>query len=76
MAQLIVRNLEAPIVQALKKRAAARGRSAEEEHRAILREALMGDPDMTLGQALTAMPDIGEDNDFARQADVVRPVDL
>ncbi len=42
MGQLIVRNLEPDIVVALKARAAAHGRSAEAEHREILREALSG----------------------------------
>src|ERR1044071_203544 len=40
MAQLIVRNLDEALVRELKARAARKGRSAEEEHRAILREAL------------------------------------
>jgi plasmid stability protein len=40
MAQLTVRNVEDHVVKALKQRAAAHGRSAEAEHRAILREAL------------------------------------
>ncbi|MDX2015094.1 MAG: hypothetical protein SFW67_33175 [Myxococcaceae bacterium] len=43
MAQLIVRNLDAAVVRALKQRAAARGRSAEAEHRALLEEALLGE---------------------------------
>jgi len=40
MAQLTVRNVSARIVRALKQRAAGHGRSAEAEHREILREAL------------------------------------
>jgi plasmid stability protein len=40
MSQLTVRNVSAEIVRALKQRAAAHGRSAEAEHREILREAL------------------------------------
>jgi len=40
MAQLLVRDLDDALVSALKKRAAVRGVSAEEEHRRILREAL------------------------------------
>ena len=42
MAQLIVRNLEDDVVQALRIRAAQHGRSAESEHRELLREALLG----------------------------------
>lgn len=40
MGQLIVRNLDDRIVAALKHRAAAHGRSAEAEHRAILTDTL------------------------------------
>jgi antitoxin FitA len=38
--QLLVRELPADVVAALKRRAAEHGRSAETEHRAILEEAL------------------------------------
>ena len=41
MAQLTVRNVSAAVVQALKRRAAANGRSAEAEHRELLRSALL-----------------------------------
>ena len=44
MSQLIVRNLDRRIVNALKARAASRGRSAEAEHREILERALLGAP--------------------------------
>jgi len=40
MSQLTVRNVSAELVRSLKQRAAAHGRSAEAEHREILREAL------------------------------------
>lgn len=40
MAQLLVRDIPRDIVEALKARAAAHGRSAEAEHRLILEEAL------------------------------------
>ena len=43
MAQLTVRKLPRQIVDSLKQRAAANGRSAEAEHRAILRRALLRD---------------------------------
>jgi plasmid stability protein len=42
VAQLIVRNLDRRIVDALRTRAAARGRSAEAEHREILERTLLG----------------------------------
>jgi plasmid stability protein len=41
MAQLTVRNLDDRVVRALKRRAADHGRSAEAEHREILRRALL-----------------------------------
>jgi antitoxin FitA len=43
MARLTVRNVDDDIVAALKQRAAMHGRSAEAEHRAILRAALLLD---------------------------------
>ena len=43
MATLTVRNLDDSIAHALRVRAAEHGRSAEAEHREILREALAGD---------------------------------
>ena len=42
MAQLTVRNVSGEVVGALKRRAAANGRSAEAEHREILRASLLG----------------------------------
>ena len=39
MASLIVRRLDEDLVRRLKERAAANGRSAEAEHRAILEQA-------------------------------------
>ena len=44
MTQLTVRKLSAQLVRTLKQRAAAHGRSAEAEHREILREALLETP--------------------------------
>jgi plasmid stability protein len=44
MAQLIVRNLDDELVVRLKRRAAEHGRSAEAEHREILRLALQEEP--------------------------------
>jgi plasmid stability protein len=40
MAQLLVRDVPQDVVEALKRRAAAHGRSAEAEHRLILEQAL------------------------------------
>lgn len=67
MAQLIVRRLEEEVLARLKARAVAHGRSAEAEHRAILRAALVDAPGRrSFKAALLAMPDVGEDGDFAR----------
>ena len=77
MAQLIVRNLEPEVVRELKLRAVRHGRSAEEEHREILRQALApGRPRQTLKELLLRMPNVGEDRDFERPADRGRPVEL
>ncbi len=73
VAQLIVRNLPDEVVRALKARAAENGRSAEAEHREILYEALLGaKPHMSLIEFLLTMPDVGEDEDFARVRDYGR----
>lgn len=66
MAQLVVRNLDDEVVQRLKVRAAASGRSAEEEHRRILQDALIGPKRSSLAEALTEMPNVGTDEDFKR----------
>lgn len=77
MAQLLVRDIEADVVSELKIRAARHGRSAEEEHRQILREALRPQgPAKSLKELLLEMPDIGEDGDFERSEDRGRPVEL
>lgn len=75
--QLIVRNLEAEVVRELKLRAARHGRSAEAEHREILREALRpGSDRRSLKEILLAMPAGGEDADFERRLDHGRDVSL
>ncbi|MBV8667350.1 MAG: DNA-binding protein [Burkholderiaceae bacterium] len=66
MAQLVVRNLDDKLVQALKRRAAAEGHSAEETHRQILQSALRSPKRRSFAEALLAMPNVGEDTDFAR----------
>ena len=68
VADLLVRGVEDAVVQALKKRAGAHGRSAEAEHRAILAAALLTPPRRPLAALLAAMPDVGCDADFARGA--------
>jgi plasmid stability protein len=77
VAQLIVRNLDEETVQALKRRAARNGRSAEAEHREILRATLRGPrPAKSLKQLLLEMPAGGRDADFARSRDRGRRVRL
>jgi antitoxin FitA len=77
MAQLIVRNLEPEIVRRLRARAARHGRSAEAEHRDILRRALgKRAPDRALGDLILAMPNVGSDADFSRKREMPRRVRL
>lgn len=78
MAQLIVRNLDAEIVRRLKLRAARHGRSAEAEHREILRLVLLEDeePARSLKDLLLEMPEIGDDADFHRRRDLGRETEL
>jgi antitoxin FitA len=62
---LIVRNVDAEIVKCLKEQAARNGRSAEAEHRAILEAALRRPRKRSLNEVLAAMPNVGDDSDFA-----------
>jgi plasmid stability protein len=73
MSQLIVRNLDEDLVRRLRQRASEHGRSAEEEHRQILRAALRSDG---LGEYLTEIPEVGDDEDFSREPELPRHVDL
>lgn len=74
---MIVRNLEEEVVRELRLRAARNGRSAEAEHREILREALLpARAKRSLKELLLAMPTAGEDADFERSPDRGRDVDL
>ena len=53
------------------------GRSAEAEHREILRHALQGGGDAASFNAfLLEMPNVGEDRDFERPRDTGRKVAL
>lgn len=75
--QLIVRNLEAEVVHELRVRAARNGRSAEAEHREILRAALLPSHSKpSLRDLLLAIPAVGEDSDFERDPDPGRSIDL
>lgn len=73
MSQLVVRNVGEEIVRALKRRAARHGRSAEAEHREILRAALSEDAESGSFKAfLASIPDVGADEDFVVERDLPR----
>ena len=77
MGQLIVRNIDDDLIRALKVRAAENRRSAEAEHREILREALESRRKRhTLKQLLAEMPSVGDDADFERPRDTGRKTRL
>jgi plasmid stability protein len=61
---LVLRNVDKDTVLALEKRAAANGRSAEAEHREILKEALRWPQRRPFPEVLASMPHVGEDSDF------------
>jgi plasmid stability protein len=75
MAQLIVRELDAELVRALKERAARHGRSAEAEHRLILAQALSADLERPGFKAfLTSMPNVLTDEELSPPRDFPRDV--
>lgn len=77
MAQLIVRGLGDALVRKLKLRAARHGRSAEAEHREILKEALRhGRSRKSFKELLLSIPLVGRDSDFERVHDLARAVEL
>jgi antitoxin FitA len=65
---LVVRNIDEELAQALKERAASHGRSAEAEHREILRMALQRPRRRSFLEVLSMIPDVGEDSDFDRHS--------
>lgn len=78
MPQLIVRQIEEKVVRKLKERAGQHGVSMEEEHRRILRNALLESSrkKRSFKDYLFSMPNVGEDKDFERSPQVHRPVQL
>jgi antitoxin FitA len=78
MPQLIVRQIEEKVVRKLKQRAGQHGISMEEEHRRILREALLGSTrkKRSFKDYLLSIPNVGEDKDFERGPQLERPVEL
>jgi antitoxin FitA len=61
---LIVRNVGPEVVKLLKERAVLNGRSAEAEHREILKAALSQPRKRSFNEVLLSMPNAGEDSDF------------
>ena len=80
MAQLIVRKLEALVVQRLREEAAKDGVSVEEAHRRILRQALLGSPAaISLKAHLLGIPPETEGEPeglFERRQDSPREIEL
>jgi len=75
--QLLVRNVDDELIRTLKMRAAEKRRSAEAEHRDILRQALATHrKGKTLKDLLLHMPNVGEDADFDRPRDLGRTTRL
>jgi antitoxin FitA len=77
MANLIVRNVDDAIANALKVQASQHGISAEAEHRQILTQALLRPQKKSFYETLRQIPDVGTDADFARVQDisVTNPLD-
>ena len=78
MPQLLVRNIEEKVVRKLKESAGFHGVSTEEEHRRILRRALLGSgaKSASLKEYLRQMPDVGPDDLFERGPQPEREVAL
>lgn len=78
MPQLIVRQIEEKVVRKLKERAGQHGVSMEEEHRRILREALLGTrgKKASFKDYLLSIPNVGQDKDFERGPQIERPIEL
>ncbi|MDP2903230.1 MAG: DNA-binding protein [Methylovulum sp.] len=76
MPSLLVRNLDAEIVNALKARAVQHHRSTEAEHRAILVDVLQKPVRKSIAEVLLAMPNVGMDSDFERLTDGINAPDV
>jgi len=75
MAQLLVRDLEDAVIQALKQKAAEDGTSVEEAHRRILRVALLSKkPKKGFKEFLLEMPEGGDHQVFDRHGNQPRKV--
>ncbi|MDC0434895.1 DNA-binding protein [bacterium] len=69
MGQLLIRELEQSIIDALESRAAKHGRSTEAEHKAILEQALLQPNRRSFIDVLVDIPGVGNDSDFIRVQD-------
>ncbi len=78
MPQLVVREVDEQVVRKLEERADRHGVSIEEEHRRILREALLtpASQKASFKETLLAMPNVGTDEDFARSKSPSRKVKI
>ncbi|HVZ69209.1 MAG TPA: hypothetical protein VG891_07075 [Rhizomicrobium sp.] len=73
MAQLLVRDIPEDVVAALKRRAKRHGRSAEAEHREILRQALSSGRDDFLNAAFRFRRELEEEGRrFSDSATIIR----
>lgn len=66
MADLILRNVDDAIVQALKERAGRNGLSTETEHLKIMKCALLLPAKKSFMNVLCSIPEAGKDSDFER----------
>ncbi|WP_428356306.1 FitA-like ribbon-helix-helix domain-containing protein [Methyloprofundus sp.] len=69
MPNLLVRNIDEDIVNALKALAGKHGISAEAEHRKILESALKKPRKRSFTEVLQSIPNVGDDQDFLREQD-------
>ena len=79
MPQLLVRNIEDKVVRKLRSLASRDGVSMEEEHRRILRAALLGHQKQggTFADYLLEIPQAVDPSDlFKRQRDLPREIEL
>jgi plasmid stability protein len=77
MAQLLVRDLEDAVVQALRQKAAEEGTSVEEAHRRILSLALLSKKHKkSFKEFLLEMPEGGDDSIFDRHRNRPREASL
>jgi len=69
MGNLVVRNVDQSVIDALKERAGKHGISAEAEHRKILEVALLRPKKKSFVDVLKLIPHVGDDADFERKQD-------